>query len=162
MVTHPNTPITGPASMGRRLGHEVREFNRPFVDGRRWVKSRVMGITANYDRQNPLDELRRVAGADKRPAAILVTYDFDTNDNRDSPYKDELIKYLDKTLGGVMVTQSSYAVPYNTAVSDIIAKIGRITHQSITVYAFPFESWDGYGSATADEWFEKNNVPNIP
>jgi hypothetical protein len=49
-----------------------------------------MGITAKYDRKNPLDELRRASGADKRPPAVLITFDFNTNDNRESPYREEL------------------------------------------------------------------------
>ena len=121
-----------------------------------------MGITVKYDRKNPLDELRRVSGADKRPAAILIAFDFNTNDNRESPYRDELVKYLGETLGGVMVTQSSYAIPYSIAVSDIIARIGKITHDSITVYAFPVQNWEGYGNAIADEWFQKHELPSLP
>ena len=121
-----------------------------------------MGITAKYDRKNPLDELRSVSGANKRPPAVLITFDFNTNDNRESPYRDELIKYLEETLGGVMVTQSSYAVPYGSAVIDTIAQIERITHDSITVYAFPVQKWYGHGNAMADEWLEKHDLPSLP
>ncbi len=121
-----------------------------------------MGITVKYDRKNPLDELRRVSGADKRHTAVVVMFDFDTDDNRDSPYRNELVRYLEGTLGGVMVTQSSYAVPYNTTVIDIIAKIGQITHDSITAYAFPVQNWYGHGNAIADEWFQKHDLLSLP
>jgi hypothetical protein len=126
------------------------------------VESGAMGITVKYDRKNPLDELRRASGADNRPHAILIMYDLDTNDEGDSQYKDEVIKFLEETLGGVMVTQSSYAIPYSIAVSDIIARIGKITHDGITVYAFPVQNWDGHGNAIADEWFRKHDLPSLP
>ncbi len=120
-----------------------------------------MGISANYDIRNPLDQMRKVSGDSKRPAAVLITYDLATNDDGDSPYKGDLIRYLEKTLDGVKVSQSSYAIPYRTAVDDVIAMIGQITHDNVTVYAFPFASWDGYGSVDANKWFEKHNLPNI-
>jgi Mg/Co/Ni transporter MgtE len=126
------------------------------------VQSGAMGITVKYDRKNPLDELRRVSGADKRPPAVLVTFDFDTIDNKDSPYRNDLVSYLEGTLGGVMVTQSSYAIPYNNAVIDIIARIRQITRDSITAYAFPVQNWYGHGNTIANEWFQKHELPSLP
>ena len=123
------------------------------------------GSHGNYCQVRPQESsrrTRRASGADKRPPAVLITFDFNTNDNRESPYREELIKYLEETLGGVMVTQSSYAVPYSGAVIDIIAKIGQITHDSITAYAFPVQNWYGHGNAIADEWFQRHELPSLP
>ena len=96
----------------------------------------------------------------QRPAAILVTYEYTTDQVDASSFSAALVKYFEEELDGVMVAKSCYAIPNNIPLSRILANIDKITGGAVVVYAFPFRSWEGSGNPKANEWLDEY-VPRI-
>lgn len=96
----------------------------------------------------------------QRPTAILVTFELKSDKDEDSRFRDALVKYLEEDLDGVKVATSSYAIPSNNPLNQILAKIEKITEGSIIVYAFPFRTWEGSGNLKTNEWLDEY-VPKV-
>ncbi len=95
-----------------------------------------------------------------RPTAVLITFEFNSEEVEIPPSISSLVEYLEGELDGVMVSKSCYAIPDNVPLTRILANIDKLTNGAAVVYAFPFRSWEGSGNPKASDWLDEY-VPKL-